>query len=398
MLYKTLLDDTKYASYQKRVGRIAGHYKITEAGYALINPYFNNKLPASDVRLYWISKCDKEGKSTTTTHRKLIFNAKEYHAEKKRNAPKVREFEDEKPAKNGDTVALISDVCAVYLAVPTSDMDTDHCLQKETIVIVHPDKEAKFDDNERYQQVTTYNYTLGHQKNEQKGWVKSELLKKEAYFSPYNWQKFGFNTFDGGDEYMYDIKDLREASDTESKFIKTFWRAVTSTKDEVLDIFELKSAYRTLETQLDIARMVCNHKIEWSYTPQEIVDEVTKFYNYLIDKEDKSAKAALEQLRDLKLEGIRGQIEKLMFWKEAANLPYAPKTPEPKKEKKNGRNMLGDISTDDLKELGILVAPNDKSNTETKTETKEEIHKNQKENFQTKKVYITFIHICLSIK
>ena len=100
---------------------------------------------------------------------------------------------------------------------------------------------------------------------------------------------------------MYDIKDLREASDTESKFIKTFWRAVTSTKDEVLDIFELKSAYRTLETQLDIARMVCNHKIEWSYTPQEIVDEVTKFYNYLIDKEDKSAKAALEQLRDQKL-------------------------------------------------------------------------------------------------
>ncbi|MFL0092838.1 CHAP domain-containing protein [Tenacibaculum maritimum] len=223
------------------------------------------------------------------------------------------------PIAKNQKVLLNRFIDTAYLEVSKKDEEEE--LYKEVVVDLRGAKECMV-KKKKYLKVRC-SYTIGNDSYKQEGWIPAKGLEKKA-FNGYDWERFGFELVDGGKEYMYDIKDLREASTTESRFVETMWRKLGVVEDDVLDFFELEAAYALLETQEKISKMVCKHKIEWSYTPEEIAKEVEGFYNYYIgyqrDLGEDTQK--LEELKEEKLAAIKEQVSKLMFWKEASALPY----------------------------------------------------------------------------
>ncbi|MDB0602918.1 SH3 domain-containing protein [Tenacibaculum maritimum] len=223
------------------------------------------------------------------------------------------------PIAKNQKVLLNRFIDTAYLEVSKKDEEEE--LYKEVVVDLRGAKECMV-KKKKYLKVRC-SYTIGNDSYKQEGWIPAKGLEKKA-FNGYHWERFGFELVDGGKEYMYDIKDLREASTTESRFVETMWRKLGVVEDDVLDFFELEAAYALLETQEKISKMVCKHKIEWSYTPEEIAKEVEGFYNYYIgyqrDLGEDTQK--LEELKEEKLAAIKEQVSKLMFWKEASALPY----------------------------------------------------------------------------
>jgi len=246
----------------------------------------------------------------------LRFSIKEYN---KKFLYATQKYDSEYKPNLGSRISIIKDINEVFLAVPDDNTeDYGFTLVKDTIVEVTKNKHI-IAPNENYTQVATYDLILGDKKEHQKGWIEtdSDFLDEKKRFSFNDWGKFGFKTFNAGDEYIYDIKDLRENERTESNFVKELWKTLGYTlNEEELDLFELDAAYSILETQQDLSRMVCNHKSEWSYTPEQIVNEVTKIYDYSIKKAPKKAKENLKKIKEEVLKGLKGQIEKLMFWKD----------------------------------------------------------------------------------
>ncbi|CAA0181809.1 CHAP domain-containing protein [Tenacibaculum maritimum] len=223
------------------------------------------------------------------------------------------------PIAKNQKVLLNRFIDTAYLEVSKKDEEEE--LYKEVVVDLRGAKECMV-KKKKYLKVRC-SYTIGNDSYKQEGWIPAKGLEKKA-FNGYHWERFGFELVDGGKEYMYDIKDLREASTTESRFVETMWRKLGVVEDDVLDFFELEAAYALLETQEKISKMVCKHKIEWSYTSEEIAKEVEGFYNYYIgyqrDLGEDTQK--LEELKEEKLAAIKEQVSKLMFWKEASALPY----------------------------------------------------------------------------
>ncbi|WP_407266780.1 SH3 domain-containing protein [Tenacibaculum maritimum] len=223
------------------------------------------------------------------------------------------------PIAKNQKVLLNRFIDTAYLEVSKKDEEEE--LYKEVVVDLRGAKECMV-KKKKYLKVRC-SYTIGNDSYKQEGWIPAKGLEKKA-FNGYHWERFGFELVDGGKEYMYDIKDLREASTTESRFVETMWRKLGVVEDDVLDFFELEAAYALLETQEKISKMVCKHKIEWSYTPEEIAKEVEGFYNYYIGHQRDLGEDTqkLEELKEEKLAAIKEQVSKLMFWKEASALPY----------------------------------------------------------------------------
>ncbi|MBL3658993.1 SH3 domain-containing protein [Fulvivirga sediminis] len=233
------------------------------------------------------------------------------------------EYFDIHPAKKGEHTTLNKNITTAYLAIPDNKDETgeDEELCKEAIVDLSKAKIIKENENKEWIQVTC-SYVIGNKKETKKGWIEN---KNFDTFSLHNWKNSGFKTIRAGAEYMYEVKGLRDCNDSHaSDFIKKFWKTLNVKNDDVLDIFELDAAYSMLETQLAVSKIVCEHKSEWSYTANDIADEVTKFYDYQISQEDESLKEELKKLKEDKLNTIKDQVGKLMFWKEASGLIYDP--------------------------------------------------------------------------
>ncbi|QKX06319.1 hypothetical protein HN014_15835 [Aquimarina sp. TRL1] len=414
-------------TYKDPAGSNNAYYTIPSDKFDTINKtYFDNQLPSHKTPLYWVSRAKKDGTNISKSQENELLKNKEYIAHRKlqyrpKNNPKTYwvklkdlfpvteiktkekvvkqlvplgvktgsiieyfmkedcrfeektiqiEYIDTHPAQKGDHTTLNKAITTAYIATPEQETDIDETLPKDVIVDLRNTKKVSQDTNTEWIQVHC-SYASGSKRETKKGWIEN---KNFDTFSAYNWQKFGFTPLDGGDEYMYDIKDLREATDTESEFIKKLWKTISSTKDEVLCFFEIEAAYSTLETQLEIAKMVCKHKLEWAYSPQEIADEVTSFYDYIISKEEDEVKTFLEKLKNQKLDGIKGQVEKMMFWQKAAKLTYSP-PPSPPKENTPKKRDFG-ITEEDRKELSSPVPTTTTNSTvETKKEKEVEIPK-----------------------
>lgn len=305
-----------------------------------VNKCFDNKLINDTAKLYWTPgvKVDKEGNpSSKGEYRKVKYEWKEH--DKEVNTITERHKKAPRKAKAGDIVSLVRDVEKVYLAVPDSDSDAKEEIVVKDVVVNFRDAETvKLDENKYYKKVKC-EYTHGNNEYFQKGWVEASSVKEEDYFSAYNWGKFGFKPLDGGSEFIYDIKDLRDKERTDSEFIKTLWKEIDFSGEGLIDYTELSLAYRIKETQQKIAKIVCKHKSEWSYTPDEIKSEVEKFYDYFItlannQKKDQKVINGLKKLKEEKLEGLKEQVEKLMFWNEASRLTYSPDEETQKEETK----------------------------------------------------------------
>ncbi|UII28982.1 SH3 domain-containing protein [Fulvivirga maritima] len=257
------------------------------------------------------------------------------------------EYYDIHPAKQGEHTTLNKNITKAYLAIPDNEDEIGEYeeLCKEAIVDLSQARKVEENKDKAWIQVTC-SYVIGNKKETKKGWIEN---KNFDTFSLHDWKNSGFKTIKAGDEYMYEVKGLRDCNDSHaSDFIKKFWKTLNVKNDDVLNVLELDAAYSMLETQLAVSKIVCQHKTEWSYTANEITNEVTKFFDYLIAQEDEDGEWDLESLKEQKLNSIKDQVGKLMFWKEAAGLTYYPPMdlPTPKKIKPKGIKEMG-FGTDD---------------------------------------------------
>ncbi|AXT51865.1 hypothetical protein D1818_13800 [Aquimarina sp. BL5] len=330
--------------------------------------FFKNKLPnVSGFELKWKGACNEKGdkiKATNkdATHRIVEFNIAEFNEKQEvQNHILDRGY----TPKVNDEVGLIKDVTDIWMSRPDNKKDVDFTLQKPTVVKLTKEKDIIIGEEHgdfHYRQVETHNLYLGNDnENAQTGWVKIEEFEDEKFFSPYNWEQFGFNILDGGDEYIYEIKDTLDYTKTKSEFIKKIWENFNIDNDHLINADEVRFAMGVNEVLYEMSRVVAKHKSEWSYDYNQIKGDVETFYNAQINfaKQNKREQEVIDEMENQKqtyLSSLQTQVTDLMFWNDTAGKPYQPDAPEPKKEKKNNRNMMGDVSEDDLKELGIPVA------------------------------------------
>ncbi len=236
----------------------------------------------------------------------------------------------EREAKTGEKTTLYVDVCKAYIEVPFRTDVEEVTVEKEKVVDLRKFKKAKDDKKDLWYKVVLDD-TTSSQCVAVKGWVKEKDLDK---FSAYDWQKFGFKDLDAGNEYIYSVKDLREATDS-ADFVTEIWdKTIDTDGNKVLDILELIRAFSKPEIAQKLSRLVCKHKNEWSYTMDEIKPEVKELYDFGIQLEEVTAeKQKLETERDDSLAKMETKIENLMWWDEASKKPYTAPVKEEDKTK-----------------------------------------------------------------
>ena len=238
--------------------------------------------------------------------------------------------------KKNELTKLSKDITKAFVIAPQKENNKSQKLGKEAIAELIPSTELKGTSVENEYLKVSCTYIYDSKEFTQKGWIKNNVEK----FSAFNWDKFGFKIFDGGNEYIYDIKGLRDFEENGSEFIEKLLDNLDVIKDGILDKDELNFACGIPEIQEEMAKMICSHKMEWSYTPDEIAGEVTKIYDYLISKQPEDAQSELEQLKEDKLTVHKAQVENLMFWNKLKKKTFAPKETEEDKEYKQKKQKI----------------------------------------------------------
>ncbi|WP_062055727.1 hypothetical protein [Aquimarina longa] len=296
--------------------------------------FFENKLPnVSSFELKWKEACNEKGDRirpiNKATHRLLEFNIEEFNQKQEIQSHKLK---GGYTPKVGDEVGLVKDVTDIWLARPDNNKDTDITLEKPTIVKTTNEKDiilGEENGNYHYKQVVTHNLYLGNENETiEKGWVKIDKFNEEKFFSPYNWNQFGFTILDGGDEYIYAIKDTPGHTDTKSDFIKKIWKNF-NILGPVIDASEVRFALGMNEVRYEMSRVVAKHKNEWSYKYEEVEADVEKFYTAQIKlaKKNKRKQDVIDKMENQKqehLNNLKTQVTDLMFWDDASK-PYVPK-------------------------------------------------------------------------
>jgi len=299
----------------------------------VLNAFFENKLPISVdyFELKRVRGCNASGKPGSS-HRKILFDIKAFNKE---HEIQERKREEAVRPKIGDEVSLIKDVTDVWLTRAKDSEATQYKLEKDTIVkltglgdltsggvINQAEKQYKF----HYKQLVTHDLYLGNNAINQKGWVKLDILDKTKYFSPYDWDKFGFVNLDAGNEYIYKIKGTLGLKDNDSDFIKKIWGKFNFKGGAVIEAREVFLALKIAETRYEMSRIVAQHKTEWSYDVATIKTEVTFFYDSQITyaEELKLEQSIIDGMKASKaayLSNLDTQIADLNFWNKAS-APY----------------------------------------------------------------------------
>jgi len=348
------------------------YYAISSNNVSKLNPSFNNALPSDLKKLYWVSRCDSSGKNLTkseenkkiadakkgnktyTPYRKVTYKPKNngtYWIEKTA-LTKIQEpekgieswtffpsyLQEEQKKKNaiprdpktGEKTTLNTDICKAYIELPMSKEEEITVLDgEEKLVDLRKFKKATDNNKEVWIKIVLDKVKIPRRII--KGWIKEKDLD---IFSAYNWKKFGFKDLDAGNEYIYSVKDLREATDN-TAFVTQVWDSVDKDGNKVLDIMELNRAFNKPEIAHKLSRLVCKHKNEWSYKMSELKSEIKELYDFGIQmEEDGDRKQKLETKRDDRLAKMETKIKDLMWWDEASKLTYTkpvePVEPTPK--------------------------------------------------------------------
>ncbi|MFV0290417.1 MAG: SH3 domain-containing protein, partial [Mangrovibacterium sp.] len=164
--------------------------------------------------------------------------------------------------KVGDLTSLKNTLNRAYLAPPSAGTKTSETLSRQVLVDLKGCQTVKSGTKEYIRLRCSYRHNA--QEVVQEGWVETNFER----FSAYDWEKFGFTQLDGGSDYLYKLED----NDGKNFLLRQLWKEFDIKKaDGIVDQSELELAYRSEQTQERISKQVCQHKLEWSYTPEELV-------------------------------------------------------------------------------------------------------------------------------
>lgn len=345
--------------------------------------FFENKLPnVSGFELKWKGACNEKGDKVSSTNRAATHRIVEFDIQEFNEKQEIQShtLQGGYTPKVGDEVGLIKEVKDIWLARPDNKEDVDFLLEKPTVVKLTNEKDiilGKENGDFHYKQVETHNLYLGNEnEKKQKGWVKSSELKKDQFFSPYNWGQFGFNVLDGGDEYIYEIKDSQDFTKTKSEFIKKIWRNF-NIMDHVINADEVRFALGVNEVRFEMSRIVAKHQNEWDYTYEEIKSDVEKFYDAQINfaKKNKQEQSVIDEMENLKqeyLSNLEQQVTDLMFWNDAANTTYQPQSTKVEETPISNKRDFGIKDQDRTMNDGSVITTDESKTTVTKpVETKQ---------------------------
>ncbi len=227
------------------------------------------------------------------------------------------------PAK--DTVVPINKAVSEYYLTELIEDTEDDTVIKEQILAIRELKKITDPDKKNW-----YYISLKDAEESKNGWIAENNTKLQK-ISAFDWSLFGFEALDAGNEFVYTVKDIMEATKT-AAFIDTVWGKVDANQDKILDHNEWRNAYKRVEVVSKFSKLVCKHKNEWSYTADEVKTEIEQFFDIGIKlEEDDEKKQILEDKKQARLEALEKRIEHLCFWKEIKDGEVAEVKKSPKK-------------------------------------------------------------------
>jgi len=360
-----------------------------ETNFDKVNKIFNNQLLSEDAKLYPSkkgSKVDALGnKNANGNHRRVYYKLREADDKLNHKITKIKTGSHE--AEKDEEANLLSNVATIYHTVPLKQGSlTEERTCKDAVIKV--DNLKKLEAGGKNYKYVVCEQILGTEALPyvQKGWIDASILKKDNYFSAYNWDRFGFSTIeDAGDEYMYEVSGHLNCKDTTSNFVKKLWGKIDKNDSSVIDKTELNTAYKSIEFQDIVSKIVCKHKNEWSYKPDELKDEISNFFDYFIKAKPAEYHSSMNDLKEKNLDLIKEQATKLMFWDEASKLKPRPDKVEGIPPLKPAPIKLFDIGLTDADREEF--APKTKEVTPKKDEKKKKEAKKIERKFPSSEVY-----------
>jgi hypothetical protein len=314
---KTITKVVKH-NYLTGWNKSARTYKIKKEHFEKVNAIFNNMLSKEDHLTY-----KSQSGENRTVYLKTEKLGEKFWIDKTALADVEEQIIPKAPTlitttrtpKVNDTTKLKTAVTKAYIELPIkTDIETI-CVEEETLINIQRSKKVKDDNDKWWYKIAIAQGT---------GWIKKTDL---FLFTAYNWEEFGFEAIDAGNEYIYSVKEILDAGNTDP-FINTLWnKAIDTNGDKVLQVGELNRAFYQPKKVKKLAHLVCKHKTEWSYTFNEIKSEIEelKLFDYGINLEkDAAKKQELEAKRDTILKKLEPKVKNLMFWQEAKSATYTP--------------------------------------------------------------------------
>ncbi|TPN85855.1 M23 family metallopeptidase [Aquimarina algicola] len=199
-----------------------------------------------------------------------------------------------------ETVRLRTDVSEYYLIQPIEDETEEVTLSQEHLLLIRKTKHVTNPKDKKWCYII-----CKEEQEEKKGWIAQDDAQLEQV-SAFDWTIFGFEPLEAGNEFVYSVAEIRNATST-TPFIETIWGKVDANQDKVLDHNEWRTAYRKIDNVTKFSKLVCKHKSEWAYTSGEIERETKQFF----DIQDVDAAKKQE-----KINALKERIKNLCFWKE----------------------------------------------------------------------------------
>jgi len=266
--------------------------------YEILKGLFGKYLKASS-KLYFVDYVvdspEKREAEYRPEHHDQTFWVKNNTAIQKENAESTLI----KPVKN-DEFILAEDITEYYISKPSTESDT--IITKE-ILRINSASIPKHKDGEKQYYKITY--------NKKEGWIKTDDTKIKK-ISAFNWEEFGFETMDAGDEYCYSVKDVENNIET-SPFLEKIWKTIDGNNDNIIDENEWNRAKNAKVLSL-FSKLVCKHKSEWSYTESEIEKEIKEYYKIGLNQATGDKKKNLEKKQDENIALLKKRVKNTCFW------------------------------------------------------------------------------------
>ncbi|UII28973.1 CHAP domain-containing protein [Fulvivirga maritima] len=218
------------------------------------------------------------------------------------SAPDIFLYSDPQPHDIVKTTKAISEY---YLIEPLEG--EDQLLPEEKIILISECTKQTIDQENWYKLST--NTTEG----EKSGWFQEKDAEKVSAF---DWTLFGWNHISAGTDYVYSVKEVLEAKENNT-FLCSIWDIVDANKDKILDQHEWRNAYKRKEIVSAFSKLVCQHKNEWAYTPNDIKPDMEQLFDIGISLEkDPDLKNKLQERKQFRMKLLEERIKHLSFWKD----------------------------------------------------------------------------------